>query len=175
MKEHRRIERVVKLLSTEVRTIQQHNEVEPDFICFVVDFFRTYADRTHHGKEEDILFERLEHQDMNNGDADMMRELMKEHTLARETVSMLSDSNTLYLQGNHNALDMIKSELEKIITLYPSHIEKEDKMFFAPAMNYFSEKQQQQMLSDFNDFDKMMIHEKYENLVKERESNILTA
>ena len=34
----------------------QNKKVNPNFITAAVDFFRTYADRFHHGKEEGILF-----------------------------------------------------------------------------------------------------------------------
>ena len=34
-------------------------EVDPVFIDTAVDFIRTYADRCHHGKEEDLLFKAL--------------------------------------------------------------------------------------------------------------------
>ena len=33
--------------------------VDPVFIDTAVDFIHTYADRCHHGKEEDILFKAL--------------------------------------------------------------------------------------------------------------------
>ena len=56
MWEHRLIERMVKLLKKELIKIKEIDKVDTNFILIVVDFFRTYADRTHHGKEEDILF-----------------------------------------------------------------------------------------------------------------------
>ena len=59
MKEHRLIERMVGLLVKELDRTKKVNDLNPVFIDSAVDFFRTYADRTHHGKEEDILFREL--------------------------------------------------------------------------------------------------------------------
>jgi hemerythrin-like domain-containing protein len=55
------------------------------------------------------------------------------------------------------------------VELYPHHIEKEDKQFFLPVLNYFSEEEQQNLLEQFYDFDRNMIHEKYMKLVQKYE------
>lgn len=59
MIEHRLIERMVGLLSREIGTMREKGEMNLVFIEGAVDFFRTYADRCHHGKEEHILFRDL--------------------------------------------------------------------------------------------------------------------
>jgi hemerythrin-like domain-containing protein len=56
MIEHRLIERMIRLISSRLSAIQKENKVDTIFIDKTVDFIRTYAERTHHGKEEDILF-----------------------------------------------------------------------------------------------------------------------
>jgi hemerythrin-like domain-containing protein len=58
MIEHRLIEQIIHALDTESQHISHDNIVHPLFIYNAVDFFRTYADQFHHGKEEDILFAR---------------------------------------------------------------------------------------------------------------------
>ena len=59
MIEHRLIERMLKLVNKVLIKIEKQETVDPVFVDTVVDFIRTYADRTHHGKEEDILFREL--------------------------------------------------------------------------------------------------------------------
>ncbi|MBN2297153.1 MAG: cation-binding protein, partial [Deltaproteobacteria bacterium] len=54
MWEHRLIEKMLSLFEKEIQRINDTGEVNPVFIDTAVDFIRTYADRTHHGKEEDI-------------------------------------------------------------------------------------------------------------------------
>ncbi len=60
MTEHRLIEKMLTIIDKRVSIMQEKNEIDPVFIDSAVDFIRTYADRTHHGKEEDILFRELE-------------------------------------------------------------------------------------------------------------------
>jgi hemerythrin-like domain-containing protein len=61
------------------------------------------------------------------------------------------------------ALDLLKGLTE----FCPQHIEKEDKHFFFPCMNYFTPAEQQRMLQEFWEFDKKMIHEKYTKIIEE--------
>ncbi|MFX1339996.1 MAG: hemerythrin domain-containing protein, partial [Promethearchaeota archaeon] len=64
MIEHRLIERLINVLQVELENIEQSNEVNPFFIDLSVDFIITYADQTHHGKEEDILFRELKNKEI---------------------------------------------------------------------------------------------------------------
>jgi hemerythrin-like domain-containing protein len=134
-----------------------------------VDFFRMYADKTHHGKEEDILFRELSAKRLSDEDKKMMELLVQEHILARQSVGRLSDANHHYIEGDRQALEQIVNELGKLVKFYPVHIEKEDKHFFIPVMEYFSQAEQQNMLEEFREFDRTMIHEKYKKTVEEIE------
>jgi hypothetical protein len=42
---------------------------------------------------------------------------------------------------------------------------KEDKSFFYPSLEYFSKEEQDQMLQEFWEFDRKLIHEKYQKIV----------
>ena len=55
MREHRLIERMVAVLSKEITKLENRGEPDLHLLMTAVDFFRIYADRTRHGKEEDIL------------------------------------------------------------------------------------------------------------------------
>ena len=57
--EHRLIERMISLIKDAKVQIESTHKVDPVFVDTAVDFIRMYADRTHHGKEEDILFRDL--------------------------------------------------------------------------------------------------------------------
>ena len=56
MWEHMLIEKMARLFKVEIEKNTEQKSVNTGFIDAAVDFFRTYADRTHHGKEENILF-----------------------------------------------------------------------------------------------------------------------
>ena len=173
MIEHRLIERLVKLLSAELENIKKTSDVKTGFINVGVDFFLTYADRTHHGKEEEILFRELTQKQLTVEDKTMMQRLIQEHIWARQAVSKISAANSRYINGNKDVLKDMIYEIEKIVKFYPMHIEKEDKRFFIPVMKYFSRKEQSAMLDEFWVFDRSMIHEKYKKVVDEKEKEML--
>ena len=127
-----------------------------------VDFIRTYADRTHHGKEEDILFQDLAEVEMSEEDGRVMQELVDEHVHARRLVGELVEANERYRQGETGTLATILEKLDALVELYPGHIEKEDKVFFPAAMKYLDREEQDAMLEEMRDFDRRMIHEKYQ-------------
>lgn len=172
MIEHRLIERMVGLLEGELNAMKAATDVNTELISIGVDFFQMYADRTHHGKEEDILFEGLRDKPLSDAEQGMMRRLVQEHIWARQAVGKLSAANDRYRRGDAAALYTMTYELGKIVQFYPEHIEKEDKHFFIPVMEYLTPAQQQAMLNRFWEFDRAMIHEKYGKVVDDLESRV---
>ena len=167
MREHRLIEQMVSLLRQELDGVGRGNSPDVAFIDAATDFFRIYADRTHHGKEEDILFRDLSGKELAQEHRSIMQELLDEHVLARKTVGRLVAAKEDYAKGNVDSLGEILNSMRELVMLYPSHIEKEDKHFFYPCMEYFSKQEQDDMLQEFWDFDQKMIHEKYQKVVNE--------
>lgn len=165
MIEHRLIEKMIGLLKKELSSVESSGKPDQELISDAVDFFRTYADRTHHGKEEDILFRELAGKDLSPQHKKIMSELLAEHVIARKEVKGLSEANRGYLRGGKNARTEIARHLRALTRLYPAHIQKEDKRFFIPVMAYFSAEEQRAMLKAFFDFDRSMIHEKYRKVV----------
>jgi hemerythrin-like domain-containing protein len=97
-----------------------------DHVEAAVDFMRRYADRTHHGKEEGILFKELSGRELSAEDQQVMNELVADHVLGRETTAALSDANEQYRDGEGSALTIIVSLFHTLCDFYPKHIEKED-------------------------------------------------
>ena len=81
MHEHRVIERMLKVLSRQLESMFELQAVDTAAIDTAVDFIRTYADRCHHGKEEDILFRRLADKDLDPQLAGVMADLIDEHVM----------------------------------------------------------------------------------------------
>ena len=166
MKEHRLIERMIPLLDKELTQMNEEDEANVELLTVAVDFFRTYADRTHHGKEEDILFRELAKKRLSKEHQRIMNELVAEHVSARKTVSALANAKNNYHEGNPESLKDIITYARKLVGFYKAHIEKEDKHFFYPVLEYLSKKEQDDMLEEFWEFDRMLIHEKYQNIVE---------
>ena len=166
MIEHRLIERMLSVVKGVLADIESTHEVDPVFVDVAVDFIRMYADRTHHGKEEDILFRELNDKQLNEKDRKIMKELIDEHVFGRHTTKALVEANARYRNGDDTALTEIAARLQTLAEFYPRHIEKEDKVFFPASRAYFTDEEDQAMLSEFWEFDRRMIHEKYETLVE---------
>ena len=174
MIEHRLIERMIRQIEAELMRIGQTEEVDVLFIDQAVDFIRTYADRCHHGKEEDILFRELNSKPLTPDQKRIMQELVEEHIIGRNTVAELVAARNRYASGDQTALEEIRNALSALVQFYPKHIDKEDKEFFIPVMDYFTEEEKDRMLQEGLDFDAGPIHEKYQKMVELRENEMGT-
>ena len=59
MIEHRLIEQMIGLVRDRLEDFREERTADTGFIDDAVRFIRDFADRTHHGKEEGILFREL--------------------------------------------------------------------------------------------------------------------
>jgi hemerythrin-like domain-containing protein len=75
-------------------------DYNPIFVETIVDFIKTYADRTHHGKEEDILFIELAQKKLDDDNLRIMKELIDEHKQARAKVKEIVELNEKYKGGD---------------------------------------------------------------------------
>lgn len=166
MWEHRLIEKMLQVVVKEADEMERTGQVNPVFIDTAVDFIRVYADRTHHGKEEDILFRELVKKKLTPEHARIMDELIQEHIYSRRTVGKLVAAKERYVEGDRGAVREVVALLKELASFYPRHIAKEDKPFFHECQRYFSDAELAEMLREFQDFDRKMIHEKYERLVE---------
>jgi hemerythrin-like domain-containing protein len=167
--EHRTIERMIKPIKKEIARIDATGKVNAEFIDIAVDFIRTYADHCHHGKEEGILFRELAKKKLSEEHATTMKELIQEHVYARTTTRNLEKAKDSYVGGNPEAIKNVCEFLNDLAAFYPKHIEKEDKRFFYPTMEYFTLQEQEAMLKEFLEFDQKLIHEKYAKTADEME------
>jgi hemerythrin-like domain-containing protein len=165
--EHGLIDQMVRAIRDKAVKITMGEELDLVFIDTAVDFLRTYADRTHHGKEEDILFREMREKDLSAEDREAMEELVQEHVFARETVSELVEAKEMYLEGDEDALDTVLLKIGVLLDLYPKHIKKEDDGLFPAAMAYFDADEQEAMVEEMRAFDRQMIHETYRAVVED--------
>jgi len=94
---------------------------------------------------------------------------VEEHIYARITVGRLLEANRKYLEGDKDGSSNVMACLTELVNLYPAHIEKEDKHFFFPVLDYLSQEEQDTMLNEFWEFDRKMIHEKYRSVIEKFE------
>jgi hemerythrin-like domain-containing protein len=167
MWEHRLIEKMLSAMMRHMDRVEVTRKVHPVIVDEAVDFIRMYADRTHHGKEEEILFRDLAKKELPGDLKRIMQELLDEHAWGRKTTAELVAAKEKYLAGDEGKLVEIIALARELGSFYPKHIEKEDKHFFYPCQEYFSKDEQAKMLAEFWEFDRKMIHEKYSKVVLE--------
>ena len=136
----------------------------------MVGFFRTYTDRCHHGKEEDILFRALATKPLSDEHRRTMDRLTEEHVLARKLVGRLMLDQDRCVKGEKAALTAMKQDIHELADLYPKHIGLEEKHFFVPCMDYFSAMEQAEMLRAFTEFDAKIVHEQYTTMIEDLEA-----
>ena len=169
MIEHRLIERMLAVARGELERFWREKKINPGFVMELVDFIRLYADRCHHGKEEDILFRELAGKPVSEEHRGIVAELVKEHQWARQQTREMVEATRRYAEGEQDAYLTVTARLSALVDFYPRHIEKEDQHFFLPVMRYFSQEEKDRMLREGVEFDSTLIHEKYRAVVAEQE------
>jgi hemerythrin-like domain-containing protein len=169
MIEHRLIERMIAVIRKKIDRSESEGSINPEFVDAAVDFIRVYADKCHHGKEEEILFRDLNEKELPDELKSIVSELIEEHRRGRKTVADLVEAKARYVRGDKQALPAILNSLRYMTDFYPKHIEKEDKHFFLPCMAYFTAEEKEAMLKEEWEFDKNLIHQIYKAKVNEME------
>jgi hemerythrin-like domain-containing protein len=167
MIEHRLIERMIAVMRRRAAMMAESKTADVRFIDAAVDFVRTYADRCHHGKEENILFRDLAKKPLADEHRRVVDELTADHVFGRTTTGRLVAARERYAAGDPGALAEILDCLRTLGDFYPKHIEKEDRHFFMPVMRYFTPEEQDRMLAEENEFDRRFVHVHYGAVVDE--------
>jgi hemerythrin-like domain-containing protein len=169
MIEHWLIERMLALFAGEQRTISESGAVDYGFLDISLDFFKTYVDKFHHGKEEDILFRELASKPLSPEDRKMLNELLEEHGRTRMAVEKLESARRQQVDKKL-AITEITKRMETLIKWYPVHIEKEDQHFFISTMNYLSPEEQAAMLEKSREFDRGFTQQRFVEIIKDLEA-----
>lgn len=160
IEEHKTIQIMIRLLEKFVKDSKNFEKIDLKFYNKTIDFFKTYVDECHHGKEEKILFSKLNNKPLKDNEKKILNELLEEHVLGRKYVRHLNELK------DSGKIDEISHLIKKMIDLYKMHIHKENDVFFYPAFQYFSDNEKNEMLKEFIYRDRNIIHEKYLEVVK---------
>ncbi len=170
MIEHRLIERTLALFAGERRKIVETGTIDYDLFDSGLDFFRTYMDKFHHGKEEEILFRELAPKPLSPEDRKLLNELLEEHVRMRRAAEQLADARKQQVERSAPMTDITR-HMDILIKGYPVHIEKEDKHFFVSSMNYLSAPEQASMLEKIREFDRNFTQQRYIGIIRGLEAS----
>lgn len=159
MIEHRLIERALDALELKLRTA----DAKPDVISLhqLIDFFASYADATHHGKEEDILFLEADKMSLSAELQQLLGELRSEHIQFRDYRMAMDEANRAIAAGSGRGLGQLRSIATEFVPKLRSHISKEDKTFFVGFDRLQGDSDRREMKERFKSFDTERIHQAY--------------
>lgn len=164
MREHTLILDLLDTLEKKIPTIKKQEE-PPFFLHDVLDFFITYGDKTHHGKEEDIIFRKIGQKNLNDKLKKILATLLQEHVEAREKINNLKTLYNRHQESDAKNYKEIILLLENFISFYRKHIDRENDHFFKEALPYLSEQELEIICKECAEFDRSLIHEKYKEVV----------
>jgi len=131
--EHSNIKRLLKVIRKLCIKILNESEVDYEAFYSAIDFIRNYADKHHHGKEEDILFaEMIEKMDEGITRAPVQG-MYVEHDLTRLFVSNLEEALKRVKDGDKDSRVDIIANAVAYTDLLDRHIYKEDNAIYTFA------------------------------------------
>ncbi len=132
VKEHELILRMLAVLAHNARKTAEGRYDNYSFYVAGVDFIRNYADRYHHAKEEDVLFEALIKNGMPRENSPVAAMLM-EHDQGRAYVKAMEAAALAALAGEPEQNQVIAENALAYIELLREHISKEDDILYPLA------------------------------------------
>ncbi len=148
--EHRVIERVLSCLEKLTDMSEKKKKLDCDAARDMIDFFRVFADRFHHAKEERHLFAALETCGLPR-DGGPTGVMLAEHELGRGFIGEMETAVNNYARGEVSALGDFVSAARAYLPLLREHIQKEDHCLFAMANENLSAVQQEHLLQALRD------------------------
>ena len=149
--------------------------VHTEDIAAVLDFFRIFVDRCHHGKEEKLLFPALEEAGVsrNGGPIGVM---LSEHDQGRQYVAEMSQAAMLD-QGESAAPAQFLKSARGFIKLLALHIQKENEVLFPIGEKNLSAEEMARLQTGFDRIEEEEVgpgrHEAFHALLDRLESAYL--
>ena len=166
--EHQGILLMLKILEKVCAKLEAKEKVDPDHLERIVEFFRVFADKCHHGKEEDLLFPEMEKSGVpkERGPIGVM---LIEHDQGRAFVKGMGEAATRYKKGGSTGLAEFTKNARDYIALLTQHINKENNILFPMGDRAISREKQGELVEAFETLEREKIgagtHEKFHQLL----------
>ncbi len=133
VEEHQNIKRMLVVIRKLCYRILNGGQVDYKDFYRIIDFVRTYADRHHHGKEENMLFNRMLLELGETAEKMVKHGMFVEHDMGRLYMQELEVAVKKVLDGEEEArLDVIANAISYTHLMY-RHIDKEDNVVYPYA------------------------------------------
>jgi hemerythrin-like domain-containing protein len=148
MNEHRLIEQVLGSLETFTAEVEGGLAPQRSLLADYGAFFRDFADACHHGKEEDILFQRMVERGFSR-DTGPVAVMLYEHTVGRGHVSALRQVGDGAGPLAAMETQLVLENAGAFIPLLRAHIQKEDRILYPMAVRLLTGPEMDAMETEF--------------------------
>ena len=155
MDEHRLIERVLGSLESYVAGIEQGLTPERQALADYAAFFRGFADACHHGKEEDLQFQRMIERGFPR-ETGPLAVMFHEHVLGRARVAALRELGEAQGPLAPVEVQLAVENGASFVELLRAHILKEDAVLYPMAERLLSGLEWDALETAFAGFEKTM-------------------
>ena len=137
MDEHRRIETVMKRLSSWARTLGNSDQDGRSELAEFVEFIQSFTDALHHGKEEEILFAMMVERGFSRQQGPIAV-MLSEHAEGRALTGTLRVLSKALAPWTEEERGMVARASRAFVDLLAAHIEKEDQILYPMAESRLS-------------------------------------
>lgn len=150
LSEHEAVRLTLKILKKIAQRIDETGRIsDTEHVEQLFEFFSTFVDRCHHGKEEELLFPALEQVGISR-EGGPVGVMLKEHQQGRDLVAKMKNDLSRYRDGGDNAALNFKKHADDYIALLDFHIEKENNVLFPMAIKHLPENMLVEMKNGFD-------------------------
>ena len=151
--EHRVIKRVLLCLTAAADQAEKGDMLDAESIRKMIEFFRGFADRCHHGKEEARFFPVARQRGVGcaPGNIDI---LLAEHEQGRSHVRAMAESLTAAEKGDSQAKARFCQNARQYVGLLTEHIRKEDDCLFPTADKALTATDQEALVRAFEQIER---------------------
>jgi len=170
MSEHRAILAALDVLEAICHQIDEGESCAADDVARILDFLKTFADRCHHAKEENLLFPALEQAGVPN-ERGPIGVMLSEHTLGRKYIRGMSEALDGVRSQSVSAREALVANARAYINLLRAHIMKENEVLFPLADRRLSAEAMQKLSTAFARYEEEEIgrseHERFHAMLRE--------
>jgi hemerythrin-like domain-containing protein len=170
IQEHQGIMLMLNIMSKVADKIDKTQQLNIGHTEKILEFLKIFADKCHHGKEEDILFPVLESKGIPR-ESGPIGVMLYEHKVGRGFIKDMSEAFDKYKTGDKNALPKISNSMRSYINLLTGHIHKENNILFPMGDRVLSDQLQSELLEKFEKLEVEKIgigkHEEFHAMLKQ--------
>ncbi len=168
--EHEGIKLMLRVLQKVTTTTEPAQTLPLSRIERMLEFFRIFVDKCHHGKEEDLLFPELKKHGILR-DGGPIGVMLSEHGQGRSYVQGMADALTGLHRGAQEATTLFTQNAKAYALFLTQHISKEEDILFAMSDKVLSPKEDETLLGAFERLEVERIgagkHEEFHKLLHE--------